>query len=103
MPYKPVANRDSVGTGDDTLLREVRDNYEFDSDAFGTIREEGSKDILFIANDAWDEKEKEARRDLKRPMMNCDQLNQFTHLVINEVRQHPREIKISPAGFGATA
>src|ERR1035441_9218300 len=35
-------------------------------------------------------------------MMSCDFLNQFCNQVINEVRQHPREIKISPAGFGAT-
>lgn len=104
MPsLKPVANRESVGTSDETLLREVRENYEFDSDAFGEIRAEGSIDIRYIANDAWDDKEKQARRELKRPMMNCDQLNQFSNLVINEVRQHPREIKISPAGFGATA
>jgi len=95
----------AVGTKDAKLLREVRENYEYDSDAFSTIREEGAKDVLYIANDAWPEKEKQNRRQKgsERPMLNCDFLNQFTNLVINEVRQHPREIKISPAGFGATA
>ena len=106
VAQKSVANqKGSVGTGDEKLLREVRENYEADSLAFQTVREQGAKDVLFIANDPWPEKEKQNRREpgSERPMMACDELNQYCNLVINEVRQHPREIKISPRGFGATA
>lgn len=105
VAYKAPANESRAGTKDEKLLREVRENYEYDSDAFSTIREEGAKDVLYIANDPWPEKEKQNRREKgsERPMMSCDELNQYANQVINEVRQHPREIKISPAGFGATA
>jgi hypothetical protein len=100
---KQASNR--VGTKDEKLLTEVRENFQYDYDSFSSIREEGARDVSFIANDAWLETEKKLRntKGSERPMLNCDFLNQFCHLVINEVRQHPREVKISPAGFGATA
>lgn len=88
---------------DEYLLSEIRRNYDFDTDAFAEIRDEGATDVQYIANDPWPEKEKQNRRDNDRPLIACDQLNQYTNQVINEVRQHPREIKISAAGYGATA
>jgi len=87
----------------DALLEELVENFEWDTQAFKDIRDAGSEDIKFIANDPWPEKEKEARKQLNRPIVAIDILNQYTNLIINEVRQHPREIKISPAGYGATA
>ena len=87
---------------DDTLLREIRENFDFDTDAFSDIRNEGSTDIKYCANDPWPDKEKQNRREAGRPLLSIDQLNQYTNQVINEVRQHPREIKIAPAGYGAT-
>lgn len=98
--------RDDDDSGkDDDLLQEVKDNYETASEAFQPSRDEGDKDISFILNDGWPEAEKAIRRKSgnERPMVSCDQLNQYTNLVINEVRQHPRQIKVSPAGYGATA
>ena len=90
---------------DNDFLEEVRENYESALDAFKPSMEEGDKDIDFILNDGWPEAEKALRRKSgsERPMISCDQLNQYTNLVINEVRQHPRQIKISPDGYGATA
>lgn len=106
MPDSQTSKRDrdaEDGTSEETLLQEIRDNYDFDTDAFADIREQGSIDITYIANDPWPEKEKQSRKDNERPLISIDLLNQYTNLVINEVRQHPREIKISPSGFGATA
>lgn len=94
------------GSGaDDDLLEEIRENYETAHEAFEPTMSEGDKDIQFILNDGWPEAEKALRGKpgSERPMVSCDQLNQYTNLVINEVRQHPRQIKISPAGYGATA
>lgn len=90
---------------DDDLLEEIRENYELAHESFQPTMVEGDKDIQFILNDGWPEAEKALRRKSgsERPMISCDQLNQYTNLVINEVRQHPRQIKISPAGYGATA
>ena len=90
---------------DDDLLDEIRENYELAQESFRPTMDEGDKDIQFILNDGWPEAEKALRRKpgSERPMISCDQLNQYTNLVINEVRQHPRQIKISPAGYGATA
>lgn len=103
---KPLNDRGRTETkgdkSDDTLLQEIRDSYDFDTDAFADIREQGSIDIKYCANDPWPDKEKQNRKEKDRPLLAVDQLNQYTNLVINEVRQHPREIKISPAGYGAT-
>jgi hypothetical protein len=90
---------------DEDLLEEIRDNFETALEMFKPSMDEGDKDIQFILNDGWNEAEKALRRKSgsERPMVSCDQLNQYTNLVINEVRQHPRQIKISPAGYGATA
>lgn len=97
-PVKPGQSRSNA-----KLLEEIRENYDFDHDAFSSIREEGAEDIKFIANDPWPDKEKQARRENQRPMVSCDLLNQYCNQVINEVRRNPREIKISPDGYGATA
>lgn len=86
----------------ETLLEEIRDNYDFDSDAWRDIRTEGSTDIKYLSGDPWSEKEKKNRTDNDRPLVVCDELNQYPNLIIGELRQHPREIKISPKGFGAT-
>jgi Phage P22-like portal protein len=90
---------------DEDFLEEVRDNYQTALESFRPSMDEGDEDINFILNDGWPEAEKALRRKpgSERPMVSCDQLNQYTNLVINEVRQHPRQIKISPAGYGATA
>lgn len=102
-----MADRDEKDQGnpDEELLDELRENYELAIDSFRVTMEEGDKDINFILNDGWPEGEKALRRKAgsERPMVSCDQLNQYTNLVINEVRQHPRQIKLSPAGYGATA
>lgn len=101
-------DRDDESTSQDdahALLEEIRENYETAFESFQPSMSEGDKDIQFILNDGWNEGEKALRRKpgSERPMVNCDQLNQYTNIVINEVRQHPRQIKISPAGYGATA
>lgn len=96
---------ESFGDEDEDLLEEIRDNYDSALEAFRPTMTEGDKDIQFILNDGWPEGEKALRNKAgsERPMISCDQLNQYTNLVINEVRQHPRQIKVSPAGYGATA
>ena len=93
-----------LGPNDD-LLEEIRENYETAFESFQPTMEEGDKDIQFVLNDGWPEAEKALRHKAgsERPIVSCDQLNQYTNLVINEVRQHPRQIKVSPTGYGATA
>ena len=103
MPDSRKPIRPDVSKSDSKLLDEIRENYDFDTDAFAQIREQGSEDIRYVANDPWPDKEKQARREAQRPMVSCDLLNQYCNQVINEVRNHPREVKISPAGYGATA
>jgi hypothetical protein len=103
--YSPDERDDGEVTEDDELLEEIRENFETAHESFEPTMAEGDKDIQFVLNDGWPEAEKALRRKAgsERPMISCDQLNQYTNLVINEVRQHPRQIKVSPAGYGATA
>ena len=88
-------------TKDETLLKEIRDNFDYYSDAWESIRKEGAIDMRCISGDAWDPDERKAREDAGRLVLTLDELNQYTNNLINDVRQNKRAIKVSPLGNGA--
>jgi len=86
------------------LLKEIRDNFQYALDAWGDIREEAKKDMRYVAGDPWDPAERAARNDpaSKRPCLTFDELTQYVNQLINQVRQNPIAVKVSPKGNGAT-
>lgn len=84
------------------LLEEIRDNFDFDMDGWDSIHQEGSTDMRYVSGDPWDPAEKRQRKENKRPIVTADELNQYTNQLINDVRQNPRGIKVTPKGYGAT-
>lgn len=83
------------------LLKEIRDNYDYAFSAWREIREEGRKDMKYIAGDPWDPKERSAREEANRPIITADELSQYINQVINDVRQQRRGAKVNPRGNGA--
>lgn len=85
----------------DPDLKEIRQEFEEDQNAWEEIREEAATDMRYLSGDPWDEADKRARRDAGRPCLNQDQLNQFCNQSINNIRQNKRDGQLIPEGFGA--
>ena len=96
-----MADKDlDLGTGNDALLKRIRDRYRYGMEKWRKNREEGQKNIRYISGDPWDDEDKLARKG--RPTVCADELNQYVNQVCNTARQNPRGIKVDPAGNNAT-
>ena len=85
----------------ETLLKEIRDKYKQYHDYWRPVFDEGDIDMRFLAGDPWDPEERRLRKG-KRPCLGFDQLGQYVNTLVNEVKQNPRAIKLTPAGQEAT-
>lgn len=84
------------------LLKEVRENYTTFYEGWRPILEEGDRDMLCVAGDPWDAKERAFRDKYDRPVMTWDELSPYVNQLVNDLRQNKRAIKINPRGAGAT-
>lgn len=85
---------------DEAKLAEIRDNFDYAATEKAKIIEEGDIDVRYTAGDTWDPADRELRKG--RPILNLDQLSQYSNQLVNSYRQNPRAAKLSPAGDGAT-
>lgn len=99
--YDDEISDSKLGTGDEALLKEIRDRYAEYSLAWEQIREERRIDMRYVAGDPWDDKDKKARKDAGRPCISHDELSQYINQAVNNQRQNKRGIKIDPLGNGA--
>lgn len=83
-------------------IKEIREEFSYYQAAWNDIQTEGRKDMRYVAGDPWEANEKQARKDAERPALTSDELSQYINALVNEPRQNPRAIKISPEGNGAT-
>lgn len=96
-----MAEKDpDIGTGNEALLKRIRQRYSYGMERWKRNRDEGQKNMRYVAGDPWDDEDKQARKG--RPTVECDELNQYVNQVVNTARQNPRGIKIDPAGSDAT-
>jgi len=89
-----------LGTGNTDLLKKIRQRYRYAMEKWRYNREEGQKNMRYVAGDPWTEEDKQARKG--RPTVCPDELNQYVNQVVNTARQNPRGVKIDPAGDEAT-
>jgi len=82
---------------DEKLLQEIRQRYKFARDYWREIREERTTDMRYVCGDPWPDKDRNARTDADRPVLNHDELNQYIAQGIGNIRQNPRGIKVEPA------
>ena len=89
-----------LGTRNEALLKRIRQRYTYGMNKWRRVREEGQKNMRYVAGDPWTEEDKLARKG--RPTVCPDELNQYVNQVVNTARQNPRGIKVDPAGDDAT-
>lgn len=88
----------------DALITEIRDAFNYDSDQWREVRDEGRTDMLCVAGDVWDALDATGsaqRKSNNRPMITADELSQYINQVINGVRSSQRAVKFAPVGNGA--
>jgi len=85
----------------DELLREIRDRYDYAQAEWRDIKEEGKKDIRYVAGDPWSDEDKRAREAAGRPCLVLDELGQYVNQLINDIRKNKRAIQVTPQGMGA--
>lgn len=88
-------------TGDEALLREIRENYKAYSEFWREARDHRKKLMRYLCGQPWDEKDAKAREDAGRPCISHDELNQYVYQCVNAKRQNKSGIKIEPKGNGA--
>lgn len=81
-------------------VAEIRDTFDYYSEEFQPIRDEGDEDMRYVAADPWTEKDKRLREEAMRPIQVADELHQFFNQVINDAKLNPRSAKFSPTGYG---
>lgn len=98
---EPERDKSEGETADETLLREVREDYSYFRDYWRENHEEAKTDLRFVSGDPWDPGARKEREDLKRPVLCPDELDQYLNQAINNLRQNKRAIKVNPSGAGA--
>lgn len=75
--------------------------YKRDKDHWGEIYQKAENDLRFMGDDLfaqWDEQDAENRYSSGRPVLTIDQLGQFVHQVVNDIRMNTPTIGVIPAG-----
>ena len=88
-------------TTEETLLREIREDYDYFRDFWRENHEEAKVDLRFVSGDPWEPSDRRAREDNNRPVLCPDELDQYLNATINNLRQNKRAIKVTPRGSGA--
>lgn len=94
----PVSTPDDAYAGgpparkDEDVLEELRERFRYATNAWRKIREEGQKDIRYLAGDPWEAKDRQIREDAGRPCLTLDELGQYVNQGINDLRQNKRGV-----------
>jgi hypothetical protein len=86
---------------DQKILDTMLERFKIGTDEWREIRDEAAVDMRYVSGDCWDPKEKQARKDVNRPALEVDEVNQYLNQLVNDIRQNKRGIKASPRGNGA--
>lgn len=88
-------------SAEDTLIREIRDDFTYFRDYWRENHDEAKIDLRFVSGDPWEPDDRKQREDNGRPVVCPDELDQYLNQAINNLRQNKRAIKVNPAGDGA--
>lgn len=83
------------------VVRQLRAEWDYDTQAWQDIRDEAKIDMRFVSGDTWTESDRTARDNAQRPCLSLDELGQYVNQLINDIRQHKRAIKVTAIGSGA--
>lgn len=94
-----MSDADTLNEMPDTILQEIRDNYDYAQAYWAENRREGEKDITYLVKGPWEEDELGDRGD--RITLTLDELGQYVNQICNEFRMTKRAVKVNPRGDGA--
>lgn len=87
---------------EEALLVEIRERRDEAWDGVQEAHKAGDKDMLAIAGDPWEPHERKIREDAFRPCLSLDEIGQYIHEIVNDVRANPIAMKFDPTGRGAS-
>lgn len=97
----PDERDDSYLTGDEKILAECRNRFDYVQDQWKDIRQEAETDMDYVSGNPWPDAERKRREDAGRPCLVMDELSQYTNQLVNDIRQNKRAVKVVPRGYGA--
>ncbi len=77
-------------------LEELRERFTYATNQWSDPRAARKQDMLAVAGDPWDPKDRSARVDAGRPCLSLDEMGQYFNQVINDVLANPRAVKFDP-------
>ncbi len=84
------------------IIEHATNKFQVDKDYWADNYRKAREDIKFLSDDKyaqWDERALNDRLNSNRPALTIDQLNQFVHQVVNDVRINTPTISVIPSGF----
>jgi hypothetical protein len=85
----------------DPDIKLLHDQFDYATDAWADIVDEGQVDMRCIGGDTWEPSDRQMREAAARPCLSLDEFGQYVNQIINDVRQNKRAIKVTPLGNGA--
>jgi hypothetical protein len=86
---------------EEKLLERIRRRFDYMNAAWKDIREKAELDMRALSDEGpWDPQDRAERKKNNRPCIHLDQLEQYPNALVNEVRQNPLAIKVTPDGDG---
>jgi len=82
------------------VLEVAKKRYKVATDAWGAIVRAAREDLDFLSDEdsaQWDAREYNSRATIGRPAIQVDQLTQYVHQVVNDIRMNTPTIDIIPA------
>lgn len=95
---------DPQATGNDALLKEIREFRDYSWARWQKNRDQGDLDMKALSVEGpWPKEELEARKskDNPRPHGHTDIISPFNNRVVNQARMNPRGVEVIPRGDGA--
>lgn len=86
----------------DDIIETALKKLEKDQDHWQEVYEKAREDSHFLSDDEyaqWDETDYLERKDTNRPALTIDQLGQFVHQVVNDIRINTPTINVIPTGY----
>lgn len=85
-------------------IERAKERYRLAKDGWREIYRKAKEDLQFLSDEPyaqWDAQEANNRATVGRPVLEVDQLSQFIHQVINDIRMNTPSIKVIPDGEGS--
>lgn len=95
----------TLDTLSDPILDEAQKAYDADQNAVSESYEKSRQDLLFLSDEKfaqWEQADYNSRIETGRPALTIDQLGQFVHQVVNDIRMNTPAINVIPDDSDAT-